>query len=377
MPHNFIGLNRKHENFRKGVFIDPFDEPTFLTFALDFKFEDTPSSNPVDEAALSNSPLFSPGKHSARQFLMNRGYDPQANGITMFSAILKYLTFDAPWYFQSIQGLDTLYEKATNQKASLKSEGVELMITTLEAVDLRMNEIAGLYRNAIYDLKFRRERVPDNLRWFSVDIYIAEFRNLRFRLPGVAQGAANALGVNTGAIGNIMGGGNIVSNVMSQFGYMKFSCRQCEFDFAGSVPFKSNINIGGDNRQAESNKFGIKVGWVDEEVKYGDGTKLYDYWKKSEIHDPWGARNIGTKLQNAGTFLSGLPVIGDDIKEAGQKAMTTLSKVGGMINPALGAASNFLEPPVKFIGDAHKIGYASNNDVVPKRGTPPNRNIYD
>jgi hypothetical protein len=79
-----------------------------------------------------------------------------------------------------------------------------------------------------------RERVPDNLRWFTMDIYIAEARNLRFRLPGVGQNVANLFGVNTGAIGNIVGGGNDLSNVLKDYGYIKFRCRQCEFDFSGS-----------------------------------------------------------------------------------------------------------------------------------------------
>lgn len=368
MPHNFIGLDRKHNNFRKGIFVDPYDEPTFLTFALDFRFEDTVAQDELDENALFNSPLLSKGNHSATQFLINRGYEPYANNIATFSSILKHLTFNAPWYFKSISGLDNLYERATNVTDSLKAEKVELEIETLEAIDLRISELAGLYRNAIFDLKYRRERVPDNLRWFAVDIYIAEFRNLRFRIPGVGQGAADALGINTAAIGNILQGGNIISNVMDQFGYMKFSCRQCEFNFENSVPFKKRISVGGEGREQESNRIGIKVGWVDEEVKYGDGTKLYDDLTKTQIKNPWGLKNIGTTMQNVGNFLSGLPIIGDSIKDAGQKSMDTLSSIGGLINPALGAASKFIDP-IKDLGEINPYGYRTNDDIVPpKRG---------
>lgn len=348
MPHNFLGLNRKHDNFRKGVFADPYDEPTYLTFALDFKFENTPVSEPTAEAGLYNSPLFNTNKketESAIGFLTNRGYSAQANGIATFTSILKYLTHDAPWYFQSIEGLSNLYGLATDQSIGYKANGTSLTIETLEAIDLRIFELAGLYRNAIFDTKFRRERVPDNLRWFTMDVYVAEFRNIRYRLPGVAQQGAQVLGVDTGAIGNIVGGGNRLSNVMSQFGYVKFTCRQCEFDFSKTFPTRGTINIGSDGRTAESNEFSIKVGWVDEEVKFGDGTKIYDDNIKTKIKNPWGARNVGTSIQNAGSFLSGLPIIGDPIQEAGQKAADALGKIGGMINPALGAASQFIDPP--------------------------------
>lgn len=373
VPHNFIGLKKKDNNFRKGIFVDAYDEPTYLTFALDFHFDDYKIPEDTFDAACEyvltqNSPLLSRGVDGAVNFLINRGFNPQANGLTSFASILRYLTFEAPWYFQSISGLNTLYEKATNQELGWKTEGLTLTVETLEAIDLRIHELAGLYRNAIFDNKFRRERVPDNLRWFSVDIYIAEFRNLRFRLPGVTQGAAQSLGINTATLGNIIGGGNIVSNVLDQFGYIKFSCRQCEFDFSKTVPFRNNISVNTDNRQFETNRFGIKVGWVDEEVKFGDGTKIFDDISKTDIKNPWGAKYIGATIQNIGSFLSGLPVIGEDIQNAGQKAADLLGQVGGLVNPALAAASKFIEPPIEDLGNAYK--------EPPARPAEPTGNAY-
>jgi hypothetical protein len=377
MPHNFSGLNTKHNNFRKGVFVDPYDEPTYLTFALDFKFEEIPVPNPTSEVALLNSPLFNTGGHaSAINFLISRGFNPQADGLATFRELLRYLTFQAPWYFQEVEGLKELYAQNTDQSKGFKTKDINLTINTLEAVDLRIAELAGLYRNAIFDNKFRRERVPDNLRWFSMDIYVAEFRNLRYRLPGVGQNVANALGVDTGAIGNIVGGGNILTNVMDQFGFIKFECRQCEFDFSDTLPVGNTIKVGGQNRQAEENKFKIKVGWVNEEAKYGDGTKIYDDPFKTDIKNPWGAKNVGTSVQNAGSFLSGLPVIGESITNAGQKAADALATVGGLINPALQAASNFIDNPVTNISDIYGTGYESNGDEKPKWKTPNNGNVY-
>lgn len=384
MPHNFLGINNKMQNFRKGTYLDAFDEPTYLTFALDFKFEDdSPSqSSLASEARLGTSPLFNQGRDpkssDAITFLKNRGYSQQAHGLTVFREILRYLTFQAPWYFQSITNIDKMFQYATDQTKGWKAKDLTIKVETLEALDLRMTEIAALYRNAIFDIKNRRERVPDNLRWFSVDIYIAEFRNLRYRLPGQSQQVAQSLGVNTAAIGNIVGGGNILTNVMDQFGYIKFSCRQCEFDFSESTPFSNKISVGGESRQAESNSFGIKVGWFEEEYKFGDGSKLYEDPAKTDIRNPWGARSAATSTQNFGSFLSGLPVVGDDIANVGQKFKDGLSQVAGLtgINAALGAAANFVNPPVESIGDLYGTGYASNGDAVPDRGAPPNQNVY-
>jgi hypothetical protein len=384
--HNFVGINDKMRNFRKGTFLDAFDEPTYLTFALDFKFEDngSDSMSMVDELSLSQSPLFNyrpdlgSEQNNAIQFLMNRGFGPQADGLATFREILRYLTFNAPWYFQSISGVDKMFEAATDQKKGWKAKGITLTVETLEALDLRMTEIAALYRNAIFDNKNRRERVPDNFRWFSVDIYIAEFRNLRYRLPGQSQQIAQSLGVNTAAIGNIIGGGNLITNVMDQFGYIKFSCRQCEFDFSKSTPFKSKINVGGENRDQEANSFGIKVGWFDEEYKFSDGTKIFDDNVKTEIRNPWGSKSLATTAQNAGSFLSGLPVVGDDIAKVGQKVKDGLSQIGGLtgINQALGAAASFFNPPVDDLGDAYGTGYESNGDNVPGKPNPPSGNVY-
>ena len=74
---------------------------------------------------------------------------------------------------------------------------------------------------------------------------------------------------------------------------------------------------------------------------------------KSSIHNPWSARNVGTLAQNAASFLSGLPVIGNNIQQESQKIQNALATVGGLINPALGAASNFLEPPVTDLGNVY------------------------
>jgi len=377
MPHNFTGLNLKHNNFRKGIFVDPFDEPTYLTFAIDFNFEEIPVPNPTSEVALMNSPLFNTGGYSsAINFLISRGYNPQADGLATFREILRYLTFNAPWYFQSVEGLGEMYAQNTDQSKGLKTKDISLTIKTLEAVDLRIHELSGLYRNAIFDNKFRRERVPDNLRWFSMDIYIAEFRNLRYRLPGIGQNVANALGVNSGAIGNIVGGGNSFSNVMDQFGYVKFECRQCEFDFSDTLPIGRSVDIGGQGRKSEENSFKIKVGWVNEEAKFGDGSKIYDDPIKTDIRNPWGSRNVGAGVQNAGSFLSGLPVVGDALSNAGQKVINGLAQVGGLINPALEAASNFIDNPVVNLNDVYGIGYESNGDTKPKWNKPNNGNVY-
>lgn len=349
--HNFLGIKNKVDNFRKGVFTDPYDEPTFFTFAIDFLFDGL-EDTAVSDLFLWSSPIFNEKEGGMINFLNSRGYSDKANGMKTFKEILRYLTFNAPWYFQEISGLSTLWKQATDTETGQKTKGAVINVKTLEAVDLRITELAGLYRNAVYDKVYMRERVPDNLRWFSMDIYVAEARNLRYRIPGIGQNVANALGVNTGALGNIVGGGNVLSNVIEQYGYVKFKCRQCEFDFSDSFAGGSSLSVATTNSPA-TNSFNINVGYFEEESRYGDGTELVDDAIGSEIRNPWGTRNLGTEATNLGSFLSGLPVIGDDIQRAGQSVQSSLASIGGLINPALEAASNFLEPPVTSLGNIY------------------------
>jgi len=349
--HNFIGINNKTDNFRKGVYIDPYDEPTFLTFSIDFNFEG--SSSTLMAQHLWDSPLFVESDGGMSNYLSSRGYSDKAHSIKVFKEILRYLTFDAPWYFQSVSGLNTMWKQATDVDGGWKSKGLSLTVETLEAVDFRITELADIYRNAVYDKVYMRERVPDNLRWFSMDIYIAEARNLRFRLPGIGQNVATTFGINTATLGNILGGGNLLSNVLEQYGYVKFKCRQCEFDFSDSFAGGSKLEVTTKNTPA-TNSFKINIGYFEEESKYPDGSRLYDDFTSSDVHNPWSIRNIGTTTKNMASFLSGMPVIGDDIQRAGQKVQESLAKIGGLINPTLGAASAFLDPPVKNLGNVYR-----------------------
>jgi hypothetical protein len=89
-----------------------------------------------------------------------------------------------------------------------------------------------------------RSRVPDNLRWFAMDIYVAEARNIRYESQGQFGNMTSAMGINTQSINRVATGissalgtidsGLDISSPMKQFGYIKFKCRQCEFDFSDS-----------------------------------------------------------------------------------------------------------------------------------------------
>ncbi len=273
--------------------------------------------------------------------------------------MLGFLTNNAPWYFQSIRGVDKLFEANTDVSKEWKTKNAKIDIETLEAVDLRMSELAGLYRNAIYDLKYRRERVPDNLRWFSMDIYLAEFRKLRYTIPPIVSAPLGALGISTAPISNLIGEANNalgalgfngleenLTGVMAQFGYLKFRCRQCEFDFSKSIPTQGKVNVGGTDFKAETNQFSIKIGHFEEESKYGTGTLLHEDATKAgtNIKNPWQTRVIGDQIQSALRYADNLTgnQASDRIRNSDIAQTARNNAVSGAINSGLNQAANFV-----------------------------------
>jgi hypothetical protein len=360
--HNFYGIRTKADNFRKGTLLDPYDQPTYISFALDFRFEETES---LATDILWSSPLFSKGSadnpNSAQTYLGSIGYKDMEGSLAKFKSILEYLTFNAPWYFQSISGLNKLWQNATNMASGYKGNEAVLTIDTLEALDLRITELASLYRTAVYDKQYMRERVPENLRWFAMDVYLAEVRNIRFNTAGRFSNMTSAIGINTSGLNNaisqasagisaLAGNGELdISSTMKQFGFVKFKCRQCEFDFSDSMPGGSQeIGVNPADRPT-NNQFKIKVGYFEEESEYADSTALYDSFVKNALKDPWRAMNTAADIQSRVQGATFLPGVGGFVQNGLDKAQESLSSIGGLISPALTAALNI--PRVSKLGD--------------------------
>lgn len=372
MPVNFLNLQQLDTNFRKGIVRDHFDEPTYLTFSLDFDL-DIPMHN--ESNFLMSSPLFNrDGDASAINYLINRGFPGKANQLAVFNALLKYLRDSTPWYFQSVKGLEQMWAQGTNP-GGYKAKDLILEVGTLEAVDLRIGELADIYRNTIYDKEFMRERVPDNLRWFSMDIWIAEFRNLRNVLPPLLT-LGSEINVGLGSLGGLGGSGNALGNVLQNFGYIKFKCRQCEFDFTGSFAGgTSAMEIGAGGHPGPAlNTFKIKIGYFEEENKYASGTHTIDNFTSDEIrNNKWSKKKLGASLDSMGSFLSGLPVVGDKVSSMAGKAASELQSILNTPNKLINQAASELQSMAEQgkLGQVNSFGYPTNDDIIPSSTATP------
>jgi hypothetical protein len=360
--YNFFNVARNVSNFRRGYVTDPYDEPTYLSFGIDFSFN---GLDPTHVNSLWASPLFQIGSratpYSARSYLGSIGRNDMEHSLGAFRDLLEYVSTQAPWYFQSISGLDKMYEAATNMNDAKKYDQI-LTIETLEAVDLRITQLANLYRAAIYDKEAMLTRVPENLRWFTMEVWIAETRNIRFEIPGMAGNVANVLGINTAAINGVgskiasslsgLGLADDANSTVKQFGFMKFKCRQCEFDFSGSFAPGSTVKVATSN-VPNNNSFAIKVGYFEEESGYYDGTKLYDGPEKNKINNPWKLRDISRDGTNLLNTAAGLPVVGNFAAKGIEATVNGLKNIGGLTNKVTEPIANALYAPVKNLGDIY------------------------
>ncbi len=91
---------------------------------------------------------------------------------------MKSLTTEYPYVLQTVTGLDEAYKKYFEVKDPYMGSGDgKISINCLEFIDMRVTSMFNKYFNAIYDRKYRRERVPINLRRFQCSIFVHDIRN--------------------------------------------------------------------------------------------------------------------------------------------------------------------------------------------------------
>lgn len=188
-----------------------FQDPSYVGFTIKFDFNDVPDLYDYDN--LPNSLLISEdNEYSAINYLENINEPTRAQYLRNFIAGLQSLQNDTPWYFQSINGLDTLQTIDATNGMQL-GEGTEITIELLESIDMRISALIDLYRKAVWDSTYRRWMLPQNMRWFKVEIIIAEFREFH-----IAKNSIDSLPSGNNAIPGL--GKNINGSIASQVASM-------------------------------------------------------------------------------------------------------------------------------------------------------------
>ena len=196
------------------VFSRLFDEPTYLTFRIEFDFskpKDTVTSlgkvsystrhdympepllNIPEEPGIYDNDNTTLGQWRA-DGLTADGYST-ANGYSTFTYLrsilgevyraqvlwtfvngLKDIANNYPYYFQSIEGLGDLMKVNPQNGIRIKDDEGIIKIKCLEGLDLKITQLMQLYRKAAWDDVYQRWILPDMMRFFSMKIYISEIR---------------------------------------------------------------------------------------------------------------------------------------------------------------------------------------------------------
>jgi len=304
--------------FLQGYIEDPLsNEPTYLTFDLYFN-----TDNPFnDELGMFMNPLFSDtGKNNAENYLRSYGNPAFVGRFKSFKTIHRKIfgQFDndsqsnfegMPWMIQSIDGIPAMWKAGiANLATGNKAKDVVIKFETLESLNLNVTAMASYYRNSAYDLKFMREVIPRNLRYFKFSIYVAEFRNLYTLAEKYHD--KDELGYDPAKISetNIEGKYNIrtkvrdddekISYFQNYASVIKFDCSLCEFDFSETVGVESVIGVHSPNMS--KNKFAIKVGWFEEDSSFMNEAAIRQVKERSFDPEPQGEaekrRNVLQRL---------------------------------------------------------------------------------
>jgi hypothetical protein len=236
--------------------VDDFQDPVFLTFRIDFfppaeqypKYDGITNSNLLSairdpKSTVSANQIV---EYSTEDWLRDYygGYDlAPALALKKFKYKLKDVQ-DAPWYFQSIQGIGDLWKgmhriKEGNQKTTIT-------INCIDSIRQPLTEMAENYRYAIYDQERMAYRVPDNMRWFDMVIDLVEIRDIAD---------------HSGQFFEMDSSGNMKKGLQ----VIQFRCKMCEFDFTNFLGGSQSDHRIATEEKPFSPSFSINIGWVIQE----------------------------------------------------------------------------------------------------------------
>lgn len=179
--------------FRPTVFSRLFDEPTYLTFRVEFDF----STHKVENIASINNeksgswssldympePFLSirnnneDSFYSTYRYLLDAVGDIQrASMLNQFVSALKDIQDNYPYYFTGIEGLNTLSMVRPEKGIRLDDDNNTITINCFEGLDLKITQLMQLYRKIVWDDVYQRWILPDMMRFFNVKIYVSEIR---------------------------------------------------------------------------------------------------------------------------------------------------------------------------------------------------------
>ena len=271
------------------VFISEYDEPTYLTFKVNFggpntaresygiasfayKDEETYAANLFKSGnydfmphpllvsksfdvmgardALAGTGLTS---YSTYKYLMDINEARRAEKLIEFQKGLHELQTRYQYYFQSISGIAGLVygSKFDGQRVR---DGGKISITCLPSLDQKVKYLMSLYRQICWDETYQRWILPDMMRFFKLYIYISEIR--QFHKPyTLTDEESENLELSDGRTPADYGFDKYILNAVNDIMPVScIECSMCEFDIDNRL-YQESYTINDD----DSNNVNIKI----------------------------------------------------------------------------------------------------------------------
>lgn len=279
-------------------FSSRFDEPTYLTFRINFDIKLTKLNNIDDYVNGINAwkkydylphPLLQLERTTDVQGLLSKdiisyssvdylknvlGETYRADLLEKFVKGLNDIQTLYPYYFTSIDGLGDLLkvDPATGRRIK---DNTTITINCIEALDLRITQLLNLYRKAAWDDVYQRWILPDMMRFFKMDIYISEIRTfhstkatqyIEKQNDRLVESPSSKLGGNSATDTKkfITLANDVINEILPT---IKLSLSQCEFDISDTMSYLNSLKSTKDSSPLP--KIKIKVGNVEETQMYG------------------------------------------------------------------------------------------------------------
>ena len=209
---NTNGFLAQKSLFKPNFFARAFDEPTYLSFRIEFMFNDPETiirNTEYNNQGINNKTLMTAfyGQmydympepflndfctrdekgvmkptdtsvgvlYSTENYLdFNIGDHGRAMLLHTFKRALKDIQENFPYYFTSLSGIDTL--TSINPEEGLRVKEGVITLECMEGLDLKITHLLQLYRKIVWDDVYQRWVLPDMMRYFGMRIYVSEIR---------------------------------------------------------------------------------------------------------------------------------------------------------------------------------------------------------
>ena len=227
-------------DFRKGSYRKyPYQDPTYLSFALLFDFYD-----------IESSPLLAGGAEAFLKPLAEQDafYAERLNDLQNFIKTLNEVNRELPWFWQSLKGLERL-QQYNPENAYIGGDDAKLEIETLESLNLTISGLMHLYRRATFDERKWTYIIPANLRKFRMWVYVTEVRSIAIKENVKVNGIPKKMDKSAiaGFPGNIkpkIDVENANAGISGPEGrpYFLIGAKYCEFDLTSGTTIFADLN---------------------------------------------------------------------------------------------------------------------------------------